>query len=243
MPPSISPTRPTARQQVLDALRAAGLIRIITALTNRWYAIRRFVGRLLGQGPIDSVYGRRYFAAETDMTSPTAANVVACLMDLFKPASVVDLGCGTAVYLREFERQGIEVCGIEGSNHAIADARIHAGSIRQADLTEPLAAPLVDRQYDLVISFEVAEHLPVAKADTFVDNITRLGKTIVFSAAQPGQGGADHVNEQPPQYWIDLFERRGFRFHPDRTRQLREELTRRNTVWWLQRNALVFQAA
>ena len=243
MPPSIRPTRTNSRQQLLDSLRAVGLIRVLTAIANRGYAVKRLIGRLLGRSPIDAVYSRRYFAAETDMTSPTAGDVVDCLMNQFKPTSVVDLGCGTAVYLREFERHGIEVCGLEGSSHAIADAKIHAGCIRQIDLTQPLDDPLANRQYDLVISFEVAEHLPAAKADTFVENVTRLGKTVVFSAAQPGQGGADHVNEQPPQYWIDLFERRGFRHRPDRTQQLRDELARRNTVWWLQRNTIVLEAA
>jgi hypothetical protein len=32
----------------------------------------------------------------------------------------------------------------------------------------------------------------------------------VFTAAHPGQGGTDHVNEQPATYWIAKFAKRGF---------------------------------
>jgi hypothetical protein len=34
----------------------------------------------------------------------------------------------------------------------------------------------------------------------------------LFSAAIPGQGGTEHINEQPPRYWERQFERHGF--HP-----------------------------
>src|SRR5205814_1764959 len=45
---------------------------------------------------------------------------------------------------------------------------------------------------------------------TFVDNLTRHGSLIVFSAAIPGQGGEHHVNEQPWEYWRVKFADRGY---------------------------------
>ncbi|WP_218117788.1 hypothetical protein, partial [Helicobacter sp. CLO-3] len=33
---------------------------------------------------------------------------------------------------------------------------------------------------------------------------------VLFSAAIPYQGGTHHVNEQPPAYWADIFEKEGF---------------------------------
>ena len=70
------------------------------------------------------------------------------------------------------------------------------------------------RRFDLVQSLEVAEHIPAVSAATFVDNLTRHSQGLVlFSAAPPGQGGEFHVNEQPYQYWRELFARRGFHAH------------------------------
>ena len=64
----------------------------------------------------------------------------------------------------------------------------------------------IDRQFDLVLSLEVAEHLPPQCAQILVDSLTRLGPVIVFSAAIPYQGGTNHLNEQWPTYWARFFE-------------------------------------
>jgi hypothetical protein len=72
-------------------------------------------------------------------------------------------------------------------------------------------------QYDLVISTEVAEHLPKHAARNFVGNLTSAAAgSIVFSAAAPGQWGDGHINCQPKQFWIDLFADRGW--VPDESR-------------------------
>ncbi len=56
----------------------------------------------------------------------------------------------------------------------------------------------------------MAEHLPHAKADLFVDNLVAHGDVILFSAAVPHQGGEHHINEQPPEYWRSKFAGRGY---------------------------------
>jgi len=66
------------------------------------------------------------------------------------------------------------------------------------------------RHFDLVVSLEVAEHIPHASADTFVDSLVRHGDIVLFSAAIPGQGGTFHVNEQWPEYWGKRFKARGY---------------------------------
>lgn len=69
----------------------------------------------------------------------------------------------------------------------------------------------LDRSFDLVLSLEVAEHLPVSSAETFVDTLTGLGQRVFFSAAVPEQGGYRHVNEQWQDWWAEKFRVRGFR--------------------------------
>jgi len=84
---------------------------------------------------------------------------------------------------------------------------IDAGDFHAADLAAPID---LGRQFDLVQSLEVAEHLPAAKAEQFVETLTAHGSRILFSAAVPGQGGENHINEQLPDYWRTLFRERGY---------------------------------
>jgi hypothetical protein len=70
-----------------------------------------------------------------------------------------------------------------------------------------------------------------------VESLTRHGELIVFSAAVPGQFGADHLNEQWPSYWAGLFAARGFRvFDVVRPRIWTDP----HIAWWYRQNVLVF---
>ncbi len=75
------------------------------------------------------------------------------------------------------------------------------------DLTRPLE---IDRRFDLAMSMEVAEHLPEARSASFVADLTRLAPAVLFSAAVPGQGGIEHMNERWQSDWIGLFAAQGF---------------------------------
>ncbi len=82
-----------------------------------------------------------------------------------------------------------------------------------ADLFVPwnLTTPLdLGRTFDLVMSLEVAEHLPQAAAETFVSSLVGLGPVVLFSAAIPGQQGDHHVNLQWQDWWVEYFERHGY---------------------------------
>jgi len=63
-----------------------------------------------------------------------------------------------------------------------------------------------------VWSYEVAEHIHPLYTDTFLATLIRHGDLIVMSAAQPGQGGAGHFNEQRPSYWIQKIRERGYSY-------------------------------
>ena len=56
----------------------------------------------------------------------------------------------------------------------------------------------------------MAEHLDPSASETLVDNLVAHAPIVVFSAAPPGQGGENHVNERPYEYWRDLFAERGY---------------------------------
>ena len=60
-----------------------------------------------------------------------------------------------------------------------------------------------------------------------------------MTAALPGQGGIGHVNCQPPEFWIQTIEARGFRYRDDLT-QLFKALGRAETGYF-DGNGLVFE--
>lgn len=130
------------------------------------------------------------------------------LFSEFSPKSVVDVGCGTGALLVEFRKLGCETFGLEFSPAGLEICRRRGLNVRKFDLeNESIKTPI---KYDMVTSMEVAEHLPEKTADSFVDLLCNLGERIVFTAAHPGQGGSDHVNEQPKTYWVEKFQKRGF---------------------------------
>jgi SAM-dependent methyltransferase len=122
--------------------------------------------------------------------------------------SVLDVGCGPAVWLAEWSRIGAkEVVGVDGDyvpRHTLA---IPADAFRAIDISQPFD---LGQRFDLVVCLEVAEHIPEAHSDTLIDNLCRHGDVIMFSAAIPGQGGEFHVNERPYEHWRRKFAARGY---------------------------------
>lgn len=137
--------------------------------------------------------------------------VVPYIMELFKPTSVIDIGCGLGAWLKIFEEYGIEdYRGIDGHYLDIKQVICDKNKIQLDDLENPKKA---NRKYDIVISLEVAEHLSNNSSDKFVDLLTSYSDNIVFSAAIPFQGGMNHINEQWMDYWAKKFESRGYKIY------------------------------
>jgi SAM-dependent methyltransferase len=139
---------------------------------------------------------------------PSARTVVPMVINLVgRPASVVDVGCGSGAWLRALAEEGVEdYLGLDG-DYVSGRLQIPADHFRATDIAGPLELP---RRFDLVVCLEVAEHLPASTADTFVDSLVGLGDAVLFSAAIPYQGGVHHVNEQWPEYWATKFRARGY---------------------------------
>jgi SAM-dependent methyltransferase len=130
------------------------------------------------------------------------------VVDLLHPDSVLDVGCGLGDWMAAFRVAGVsEVLGLEGAWVEGRTLAVEPERVLVRDLSRPL--DLEDR-FDLVVSLEVAEHLPPAAAPVFVDTLTVHGDAVLFSAAAPRQGGTHHLNEQWPAYWTHLFGERGF---------------------------------
>lgn len=149
------------------------------------------------------------FYAEYNATSEASAEaVVPEVIRLIKPSSLVDVGCGEGVWLSVFGRHGVRrTLGIDGDYVKRERLRIPVETFQPRDLTQPFSLP---ERFDLVMSLEVAEHLPEGSAPGFVRSLTGLGPVVLFSAAVPYQGGTYHINLQWQDYWARLFGAHGY---------------------------------
>jgi SAM-dependent methyltransferase len=153
-------------------------------------------------------YDSRFFTTQRAGSFRSANVIVPIINDLIAPRSVCDVGCGVGTWLRAWSDLGVsQICGLDGDYVDQAQLMIEKQFFLRHDLRRTL--PSIGT-FDLVLSLEVAEHLPADRAESFIADLTTLAPVVLFSAAIPNQGGTNHINEQWQDYWAELFEARGF---------------------------------
>lgn len=153
-------------------------------------------------------YTGEFYKLHRDISRQSAQQVIPMVLELVHPKSVVDVGCGVGAWLSVFKEYGVDdIYGIDGDYVDRNMLEIPEQCFFPSDLSKAIR---LNRQFDLVVSLEVAEHLPNDCAETFVDSLTKLGPVILFSAAIPHQGGMHHVNEQWPEYWAEHFQAKDY---------------------------------
>jgi SAM-dependent methyltransferase len=160
-----------------------------------------------------SLYSRRFYARREARVADSAEALVPQLVSLLQPRSVLDIGCANGLWLAAFSRHGVEqVHGVDGPWVPPDTLRIPSAEFTRLDLgTCPLPYTFhADRRFDLVICFELLEHLPAARAEALVSALCALSDTLLVSAAVPHQGGTGHINERWPGHWRERFAARGF---------------------------------
>ena len=176
------------------------------------------------------------FYSYIDAGSRRSARVVASiLLPEIRIGSLLDVGAGHGAWAAEWLAAGVKtVLAVDGDYVRRDQLAVPKKNFRAHDLATPLD---LKKRFDLVQTLEVAEHLPDAKADLFVDNLTRHGDVILFSAAVPHQGGEHHVNEQPPEYWRKKFAARGYQAFDFLRPRLRD---RTEVMPWYRFNSYIY---
>jgi hypothetical protein len=140
---------------------------------------------------------------EVEGSLRAAETIVPLVLELTGPVrSVVDVGGGTGGWLREFGRAGVARLALIDSAAVDPHLLIPRECFHPADLERPL--PALGR-FDLATSVECAEHVSASRAKALVEWLTSTADIVLFSAAVPGQGGKNHINEQPVDFWSSLF--------------------------------------
>ncbi len=159
--------------------------------------------------------------------------------------SVVDVGCGDGKLLAAVARvaPGTRVLGIDSSPTALGVARGRGLETRAVDLASTprrrvreIAASVGPA--DLAVSLETVEHLPPWHSGKLLA-LVAVAPAVVFSAAQPGQGGTLHVNERPVEHWVARFRRLGYA-PSGQNDAFRAEVRALDLPWWYAANVNLF---
>lgn len=153
-------------------------------------------------------YDDKFYEVVTRSAIQSGEILIPIIQEVFKITSVLDVGCGQGGWLKSWLNNNVDnIYGIDGNYVDLNKLAVPREYFYPADLSRPLN---LNKQFDLVQSLEVAEHIGENYDDVFIDNIVRHGKLVMFSAAYPGDGGADHINEKPFSYWQKKFLDRGY---------------------------------
>jgi len=142
----------------------------------------------------------------------------ALLIKLFlNPKNCLDVGCGTGELVRALRRFNIEAWGVEISPVAVelADKKVRP-YIKQGDINK---LPYDKEQFDLVLTFDVMEHLERDKIRTALDETFRVAKKYIYHKIYTTENiwinllhGKDfsHLSVLSQRFW-----RKVFLEHPD----------------------------
>ena len=191
--------------------------------TNMDYAVKHYPGR---PDPIDY----NYIEAEE---RPCAARIASWIKDVVKPKNVLDIGSGPGMYVDELIKVGVDAFGIDIDDRVEGKDYLAKESIFDTKRTA-----------DTVICFEVLEHIDPIYADQEVDalyNAVEPGGTLIFTAAQPGQGGVGHINCRPRMYWHDKLVARGLVYDRDMSQALIDYERKGIHMGWFVNNVMIFK--
>jgi len=158
---------------------------------------------------LDLIYKQSFFGKRFKLSWRAPIVCEAILKQFPDVKSTIDVGCAVGDIVKGFMDLGLDAYGLEGAKGCLPFLECPKENVYIHDL-RTLVNKVVDRKFDLVTCFEVAEHIEPDWALIFVRNVTDLSDRVLASFAPPGQGGHYHVNCQPMGYWEILFGRLGY---------------------------------
>lgn len=137
----------------------------------------------------------------------------ALIIKLFlNPKNCLDVGCGTGGLVKYLRKLSIEAYGVELSGHALemADKEVKP-YLKQGDIVD---LPYEKNQFDLVVTFDVLEHVERGKIKAAVEECIRVSRKYILHKVYTQENiwigmfhGRDfsHISVFSKKYWQKLF--------------------------------------
>jgi SAM-dependent methyltransferase len=156
-----------------------------------------------------NLYNKDFYKYINLHSIQSANEIVPLVLQIINVKSILDVGCGQGAWLSVWKKMGVQsICGIDGSHVNLNNLFIEKENFISANLSN--SYPKINRKFDLITCLEVAEHLPRHKSENFIKFLTMHSSYVLFSAAQIGQGGENHINENKLSYWAKIFKSNNF---------------------------------
>lgn len=164
---------------------------------------------------------------------PFAKRLAVWIADTLEPETALDIGCGPGIYVDAMREQGIKATGIDIDGRVEGKPHLRQESLFQTKDTA-----------ELVLCLEVAEHIAADQADDVAASVSSAlapGGILIWSAAQPGQGGTGHVNCQPKDYWLERLSSHGLKRDETTEAQLLNYAKSGYHMGWFVNNVMIFR--
>ena len=168
---------------------------------------------------------------------PFADRLAVWIKNYINPKMVLDVGCGPGIHVYALNDIGVTATGIDIDKRVIGKPLLSQESL--LDLNGKY-------KRDLVICFEVAEHLDPQYSDEIVRNVYESiedGGVLLWTAALPGQGGVGHINCRPKAFWKEKFEKLGLIHDDSMQEDIISYCKEGRYMGWFVNNILCFRKA
>lgn len=191
------------------------------------------LGGVLHKGKIKDEKIEKHLGGHFGRTH-TDAGLIEMARDILGCKSMLDIGCGPGEQVLEAVRLGLNAKGIDG------DHRVEREKPELFITHDFTKGPVKDlnTEFDMIWCCEFIEHVEKQYEENWLDAMKK-GKYVFVTYSPPGKGGYHHVNLEPMEYWIKLFDKHGFKFREDLTKQSKELSTMGREFW--RDNGLVFE--
>lgn len=153
------------------------------------------------------IYDNAFYLHQSPGSYKTAQAFFKYLFNFYKPNSLIDFGAGLGTWLQAAQELGVEhLQAIEGE---WVKPKVQNSNLNYT-FHDMQKSYKTEQKFDLAMSLEVAEHLSLERADSFIGDICQTANLVMFGAAMKHQGGQGHINEQNQSYWIKLFRIRNY---------------------------------
>lgn len=169
--------------------------------------------------------GTAYTRYSVAGSSPLFRGIAAALIEVFRPARVLEVGCATGFIVSQLNALGCEAWGLDVSEWAVRNAAHENVILASAD-----AIPFPNEHFDLVISCHAIEHLPSSIFERAISEMVRVCSGFQFHMLPivgegPYTGPVDQVIESLRKdpthqqlhdrpWWLSAFEKAGARELP-----------------------------